>query len=53
MTLHNQEVECFGNWVVLCSWNNFLCLFFLVIFCFFNQLPKIPQTTVVLYVHEL
>lgn len=31
----------------------FVVFFFFFIFCFFNQLPKIPQTTLVLYIYEL
>lgn len=50
MKLHNQEMECFGYWVVPCSWNSFLQLFFL--FVFLSQLLKISETTVI-YTHDL
>lgn len=32
MKLHKQEMECFGYWVVPCSWNCFLCLFFFIFY---------------------
>lgn len=35
------------------SMSIFFVVFFFFIFCFFNQLPKIPQTTLVLYIYEL
>lgn len=38
MKLHNQGMECFGYWVVPCSWNCFLRLICSI--CFFKSVAE-------------